>query len=604
MPVKLHTETPLVFSSTLTATATENGETPVLLKLDNLQPSGSFKIRGIGNLAQRAFERGKKRLISSSGGNAGMAVAYAGSQLDMEVKVVVPSSTPEFARKKIKAMGAHVIVHGSVWDEADKYARGLCDKDSEAQYCHPFEHVDTWEGHSSLVGEIDAQCRAQGYDRPACVVLSVGGGGLLCGVAQGLHAKKWADVPIVTVETDGAHSFYASHEAQKLVTLDGITSVAKSLGALTVSEQCLTWSKKHDIHPLVISDRQCVNAMNSFANDHRMLVEPACAAALTAAYEGLIPSEVFGEGRRTRRRGKRPIVVIVCGGNIVDLKAIDAYNRMVDQKQIPDSAALLKKRGMIERFYGSYVDPFIDQVAFNCPPGPPLVPACYVINAFKAGTLPMCLYLMHHFQNYSKSAVLIAALHGSYGGCWFLKHYVIPDHYFMQKITFVSALMMGMVLSFYWASAYLVISAPSKGDFIGPVRMFVAMMMYIFGVVLMMASDTQKYYVLKLVREKRLGKILISDGWFKTCRNTNYLGEILLYSSFAVCAQSWIPWAFNGVFWSIMFVARWMGKEASFRRKVGGEEYMANSSLILPFPLFGMCTSRKEMGVSRAKKEA
>ena len=62
--------------------------------------------------------------------------------------------------------------------------------------------------------------------------------------------------------------------------------------------------------------------------------------------------------------------------------------------------------------------------------------------------------------------------------------------------------------------------------------------------------------------------------------------------------------AFNGVFWSIMFVARWMGKEASFRRKVGGEEYMANSSLILPFPLFGMCTSRKEMGVSRAKKEA
>ena len=302
MQEKLHTETPLILSSKLTATATDNGDTPVLLKLDNLQPCGSFKIRGVV-IWRSVPSRGARRGSSQVRGNAGIAVAYAGSQLGMEVKVVVPSSTPEFARKKIEALGAQVIVHGNVWDEADTFARELCDDDEEAQYCHPFEHADTWEGHSSLIGEIDAQCKAQGYGRPACIVLSVGGGGLMCGVAQGLHAKKWADVPIVTVETDGAQSFYAAHKAQKLVTLDAITSVAKSLGALTVSEQCLTWSKKHDIHPLVISDRQCVNAMNSFANDHRMLVEPACAAALTAAYEGLIPPEV-ADG--TRNGGKAP----------------------------------------------------------------------------------------------------------------------------------------------------------------------------------------------------------------------------------------------------------------------------------------------------------
>ena len=83
-----------------------------------------------------------------------------------------------------------------------------------------------------------------------------------CACCSGLYRKK-NNVPIVTIETDGAQSFYKAHKAQKLVTLDGITSVAKSLGALTVSEQCLKWSKKLEIHPMVIGDAQCVKAMNS-----------------------------------------------------------------------------------------------------------------------------------------------------------------------------------------------------------------------------------------------------------------------------------------------------------------------------------------------------
>eukprot|EP00505_MAST-04D_sp_SCG-Rhode-Island_P004316 Stramenopile-MAST_4_protein_4316 len=534
-------------------------------------------------MAQQAYVAGKRRLISSSGGNAGMAVAFAGQQLNMKVTVIVPSTTPQFARDKIATFGAIVEEHGCVWDESDKYARSLAESDPEAQYCHPFEHTDTWTGHSTLVPEIQEQCAAQGYDRPSCIVLSVGGGGLLCGISEGLLTHGWENVPIVTVETEGAASFHAAKEAQELVRLPGITSVAKSLGACQVSPQCLKCDASLNIHAMKISDEECVHAMKSFANDHRMLVEPACAAALCAVYEGRIPLKFNGKKSKADRG---PVVVIVCGGNIVDLQAIRSYELQMEANKVASKKeALLAKRGAVEVFYAKFVDPLVDMLGFGFPPGPKFIPACYVINTFKAGTIAMCFTLMHQYDNWTKSAYVITALHGSYGIFWFMKHFMFPDTFFLQPITIMSAIFMGIVLSFYWSSAYLVITNPIK-DNISNERMFCAIMMYVVGVVLMMGADTQKFFVLKLLREKNFGPHLIRDGWFGTCRNTNYLGEMLLYSSFAVCANNYIPWIFNVTFWSLMFVSRWMAKEASFRRKIGGAEYMARSSLIFPFPLW------------------
>ena len=117
--------------------------------------------------------------------------------------------------------------------------------------------------------------------------------------------------------------------------------------------------------------------------------------------------------------------------------------------------------------------------------------------------------------------------------------------------------------------------------------MFVAIFTYVVGLVLMMASDTQKYFVLKLAKKHKLGKILIQDGWFGNCRNTNYVGEAILYTSFAICAQSWLPWCIHFTLWALMFGDRFYQKEQSFRRKKGGLEYIRNSSMIFPFgPLF------------------
>ena len=187
---------------------------------------------------------------------------------------------------------------------------------------------------------------------------------------------------------------------------------------------------------------------------------------------------------------------------------------------------------------------------------------------------------MNHFNNFSQSAYLIAALHGSYGFFWLLKHYIFPDPFFGTKATIMSCGLIALVLMLYWASAFLVIAGPAifssfseAGDFFGfsaphmvisdsngggktliisPERMFVAIFIYVIGLVLMMASDTQKYFVLKMAKEYKLGKILIKDGWFRNCRNTNYTGEAMLYSSFAICSQSWFPWFVHSVLWGLM----------------------------------------------------
>ena len=105
---------------------TSNANVKVWVKLDCIQPGGSFKIRGIGHLAQKAKASGCTKLCSSSGGNAGMATAYAASTIDgMTATVIVPSTTPKFCQEKIESLGAEVLVRGDVWDEADQHVKKM-----------------------------------------------------------------------------------------------------------------------------------------------------------------------------------------------------------------------------------------------------------------------------------------------------------------------------------------------------------------------------------------------------------------------------------------------------------------------------------------------
>jgi L-serine/L-threonine ammonia-lyase len=138
---------------------------------------------------------------------------------------------------------------------------------------------------------------------PGVAVVSVGGGGLLCGVVQGMKEVGWSRVPVLAVETRGADSFATAVAAGRLVTLDAITSIATTLGARTVAAEALAWAGRREIIPWVVSDRSAVEACLRFADDHRVLVEPACGASLSAVYDRAEP---------LRNRG--PVLVIVCGG--------------------------------------------------------------------------------------------------------------------------------------------------------------------------------------------------------------------------------------------------------------------------------------------------
>ena len=300
----LHVETPLFESQALSKVSGR----PIWLKLEAVQPPGSFKIRGIGLACQEYARRGARRFISSSGGNAGIAVAYAGHKLGMPVVVVVPQTTSETAKAKILQESAEVIVHGATWDEANARALSMI-RESDA-FLHPFDDPLLWQGHSTLVDEI-----VRSGVRPSVIVLSVGGGGLLSGVVQGLHRHGWTDVPIVAVETIGADSLAQSLKAGHRIKLDRITSIATTLGALQVCEQAFACSKRHTLLSVVVSDRAAVSACRAFIADHRIVTEPACGASLAAIYDRAAEVERYDSA-----------LVIVCGGAGVSVEQLQRWS--------------------------------------------------------------------------------------------------------------------------------------------------------------------------------------------------------------------------------------------------------------------------------------
>ncbi|XP_072164339.1 L-serine dehydratase/L-threonine deaminase-like [Diadema setosum] len=317
---QLHIATPLLESIPMSKLA----GSPVYIKCENMQPTASFKIRGIGNRCKKAQEGGCTKIISSSGGNAGIAAAYAARQLGMGATVVVPESTPKFVAGKLEELGADVIVHGRVWDFANEKALQLLKEDPAAAYIHPFDHPDVWEGHETMMEEVKEQL---GGKKPGVVVTCVGGGGLLCGVVQGLQRVGWANVPVVAMETFGADSFSAAVKAGKLVTLPDITSIAKTLGAATVSQHCLELNSQHSIISHVVTDKAAVEACMQLLDDHRILVEPACGATLACVYSDVL-GKLKAEGKLPQNLG--PVVVIVCGGGSITLDRLLQYKAQFD----------------------------------------------------------------------------------------------------------------------------------------------------------------------------------------------------------------------------------------------------------------------------------
>ncbi|XP_058137383.1 L-serine dehydratase/L-threonine deaminase [Dasypus novemcinctus] len=318
----LHVKTPVRDSMSLSKVA----GTSVYLKMDSAQPSGSFKIRGIGHLCKTWAERGCEHFVCSSAGNAGMAAAYAARKLGVPATIVVPSTTPALTIKRLESEGAMVEVVGETLDEAFELAKALAKNNPGWVYIPPFDDPLIWEGHTSIVKELKETLSA----KPGAIVLSVGGGGLLCGVVQGLQEVGWGDVPVIAMETVGAHSFHAATAAGKLVSLPKITSVAKALGVKTVGAQALKLSREHPIFSEVVSDQEAVAAIEKFVDDEKILVEPACGAALAAVYSHVV-QKLQGEGKLCAPLSS--VVVIVCGGSNISLAQLRALKEQLGMKK-------------------------------------------------------------------------------------------------------------------------------------------------------------------------------------------------------------------------------------------------------------------------------
>uniref|UniRef100_UPI0037E8FAA1 serine dehydratase-like n=1 Tax=Semicossyphus pulcher TaxID=241346 RepID=UPI0037E8FAA1 len=313
MAKQFHLNTPLVESVSMS----KRVGTTVYLKMENSQPSGSFKIRGIGHLCQQ-LTRQFKGVVCSSGGNAGMAAAYVARKMGVPATIVVPSSSPQLIVQKLQDQGAQVKITGKVWDDANAEALRLAEMEG-LTYVPPFDHPLLWQGHASVITEVAASL---GFSvKPGAVLVCVGGGGLLCGVIQGLKDVGWTEVPIIAMETVGADCFNAAVKAGRLVTLDDITSEAKCLGARTVCKKAFEYSQCSDFTIIseLVTDQQALQAVETFLDEERVLVEMACGAALAAVYSGLI-QRLQGEGRLPTPLG--PLLVIVCGGSSVDMKQL------------------------------------------------------------------------------------------------------------------------------------------------------------------------------------------------------------------------------------------------------------------------------------------
>jgi len=290
----------------------------VKFKLENLQPSGSFKLRGISKLCQMQSKTRESdaRILSSSGGNAGLACAFIAKRLGVTCVVVVPQTISEHARSILMSLGATVITHGKVWNDAHSHLWTLV-RPSDV-LVHPFDDALIWDGHATMIDEAATQ-----ISEPDFVVCSVGGGGLLNGVVQGCRRNNWTRVRVIAVETVGADSLHQSLRAKSRITLDAITSIATSLGALQVSQQTFEYASDPNtrITSVTVTDKEAIQACVEFLDQHRMLVEPACGAALAV----LAPSRI------TAFPPNSTILVIVCGGAIMTASQLFSLSGSVVQ---------------------------------------------------------------------------------------------------------------------------------------------------------------------------------------------------------------------------------------------------------------------------------
>ncbi len=265
------------------------------LKLECLQVSGSFKARGashkVGTLDAGALERG---LVTASGGNHGLGVAYAGWRAGAPVRVYLPRSTPAAKAERLERWGATVRWEGEVWDDAN--AAALAARDEGLTYVHPFADPTVMAGQGTVGLEIVEQ--VQDLDT---VLVAIGGGGLIAGIATAVKGLK-PGARVVGVEPVGAPTLRASVDAGRVVTLERIETAAGTLAprASDAANLAIVQQRVDDI--VLVTDEEMREAARWLWFEMGLSVELSAAAALAA----------LRTARYAPREGEN-VCAVVCG---------------------------------------------------------------------------------------------------------------------------------------------------------------------------------------------------------------------------------------------------------------------------------------------------
>ena len=267
------------------------------LKLELLQNTGAFKVRGAFNKILTLGDDEKKRgIVAVSGGNHAKAVAFAGQTLGYEALILMPEFTPQNYINETKDYGAQVQLFTTM-SEAFK-----CAKEYERQgrvYIHPFDDELVVAGQGTVGLEI-----LEDVPQITDVIVSIGGGGLAGGISAAIKSLK-PQVKIWGVETRGAASMAKALEANRIVELSQITSIATTLGAPAVSQLTFDLARKYLSGVTVVSDEEAVEELFFLLDHEKVLTEPAASCTLAAAQklrENFIPES--------------HVVLVLCGGNI------------------------------------------------------------------------------------------------------------------------------------------------------------------------------------------------------------------------------------------------------------------------------------------------
>jgi protein-S-isoprenylcysteine O-methyltransferase Ste14 len=199
--------------------------------------------------------------------------------------------------------------------------------------------------------------------------------------------------------------------------------------------------------------------------------------------------------------------------------------------------------------------------------------AKHFINLHKGLSFPFILTLMLIYQNFNLGAWVYLALHGTYGLLWLLKSQIYPDKQWEQEISVGMGIFGFVLVSLYWVAPFILISSGSQP----PLPLVAAAIsLNILGVFLHYTSDAQKYYTLKYHSG------LITEGFFARSRNTNYLGEVLIYGSFVMLVQHWLPFLILAAFIAGMFIPNMIKKDRSLGRYSEFADYKTRSGFLLP----------------------